>query len=89
MRLSCYNRLVERVGRKETQLESLYDAYDKLVAREISSFELNTGEADQRVVFKKSEDVQKAIDKLEKDIDHIYRTLQGQNLMRFTTNRRL
>lgn len=89
MRLSRYNRLAERVARKEAQLDLLYDVQDKLTNREISSFELNTGEADQRVVFKKAGDVQDIINRLEKEIDHIYRSLQGQNLMRFTTNRRL
>lgn len=89
MRVSRKTRLQARLARKEAQLELLYDAVDKMVAREISSFELNTGEADQKIVFKSPEAIRKFTTSLENEIDHIYRTLQSQNFIRFTTNRRM
>lgn len=77
MFLSQYNRIVAKISRKEAALALAYDTYDSLVDSKVSSFELDTGEADQRVTNRKLSDVAKAITALEAEIELEYRKLRG------------
>lgn len=72
-----YNRLVERLSQKEALLEKAYETYDSLLEQQISSFEFDSGEADQRVTMRKIQDHANAITKLEAEIDLIARKLNG------------
>lgn len=89
MRVSRKTRLQADLAFIESRITALRTAIISMDAGKISSFELNTGEADQKVVFKDTMKMQKAIDSLITQREHIYRTLQSQNFIRFTTNRRM
>jgi len=89
--VSQYNRLVARVQAKEAQLTKYQTLLDGLIdgnSAKVSSFEFNSGEADQRAKLRNPEDVQKVITRLEKEIDLLYRKLNGITNSRFVSNRR-
>jgi hypothetical protein len=90
MLVSRYNTLVDRLESKQAQLTALNAAVLRAEGKEIASFELETGlgEAKQKVTYRNLESMIKAIDRLEKEIDHISRSLNGRAFARFVNNRR-
>jgi predicted nuclease with TOPRIM domain len=73
-------RLQDRLTRKETQLEALYDAIDKNVLY-VESAMLDTGEAQQRMKYRSAEDMYDAATRLERQIDRLYNLLEGTGLV--------
>jgi hypothetical protein len=90
MLISRYDTLVARLASKQAQLVALNAAVLRAESKEIASFELDTGlgEAKQRVTYRNLESMMLAVDRLEKEIDHISRTLNGRAFVRILTNRR-
>lgn len=80
--------LEARLARKETSLENAYTTYDALKDGTVAAFELDTGEAKQRITKKNINKLADHIDRLEKQIDQINRSLNGCNAIRFVANRR-
>jgi hypothetical protein len=82
---SLYERLTTRLTQKEAVLESLYAEEAKYES--VSSFELNTGEASQRVTRRRLDEVRKEIRGLEAEIDQLYRRINGTNAIRHVIQR--
>jgi hypothetical protein len=83
-----YNRLVARLEAKTARLAILETTLTRMSAQEIGSFEFNSGEASQKVSYRNSEGIEKAILRLEREIDQLYRTLYGRGHIRFIADRR-
>lgn len=88
MLLSTKTELTERLARKKAALSKLEDLLDSDATEIGQSFEIDTGEASQRVTKKDPDKILRIIDRLEKQIALIQRRLNGTNAIRFVTNRR-
>jgi uncharacterized protein Yka (UPF0111/DUF47 family) len=77
-----------RIERWEAQLEAMYDAFDALAAHDIEEYWFDSGEGKQRVTKKDAFKFQKAIDNLERKIDHWTNRLGGRGLVYHDVRRR-
>ncbi len=66
-----------RIVKKKTQLTKLEAAMDEIT--EIESYKFDSGEANQQTKYRKIENIQKAIDRLEAQIDFLNRKLSGKS----------
>lgn len=73
-------QLQSRLTRKLAQLTKAYDSYDSLLDESIESYKFDSGEGSQQVKRRALENLDKAIDKLETNIDWLQQKLDGTGI---------
>lgn len=80
--------LESRLAAKEVQLTLAYTSIlESIPNSEVSEYEFDSGEGKQRVRRRAPDATLKLIEKLEKEIEFIYRQLNGYGLVNFKTRR--
>jgi len=83
---SNLTRLRNRITNKETRLAKLYTIYENF--DEVKEYRFDSGEGSQRTEFRNISEVDTAINKLEREIDSLYRKINGTNLANLNLRRR-
>ena len=82
-------QLKARLAVKKTQLIALYAEYDKAIANiEVQSYKFDSGEGSQQTKRRAPEEIAKAIERLEKEIDSITSKLNGTGIVSMNLRRR-
>jgi len=85
MLYSVYEDLVSELAHKEAVKDILYA--QELEYSKVRSFELNTGEASQRVTQRGLDEVRREIGIIEKEIKQLRRRINGTNAIRHIIQR--
>lgn len=80
-------RIEARIAAKEAALALADTAYDAALV-EIKEYRLDTGEGSQRAENRDLKEFSKAINILEREIEHLYRKLQGRGITTVNLRRR-
>ena len=78
-------RLQNRITAKETYLASLYSMQENF--DDVESYAFDSGEGRQQTKFRSLADVTREIQKLESQIDRLYRELQGLSIVNINIRR--
>ena len=78
-------RLQDRITKKETYLASLYSLQENFDS--VESYRFDSGEGSQQTKFRSLSEVTREIQKLETQIDRLYRELQGHNIVNVNLRR--
>jgi hypothetical protein len=80
-------QLLDRLEKKQAQLELLYTAFDNTIG-EIEQYSTDTMEGKQTTKYRALDDLQNAIDRLEREVDSIVRRLNGRGITNLNLRRK-
>lgn len=80
--------LEARLVRKQALLTAAYDQMDALLANDIDSYSLDTGEGKQAAKKKSTQSLLEAIDILERQIQQLVNRLRGLGVVKMNVRRR-
>jgi hypothetical protein len=72
----------------EAQLDALYASMLTGSTKDIEEYSFNSGDGSQRAIHRDLSDIQKAIDIIERKIEHWYSRLRGRGIVRMSNGRR-
>jgi len=82
------NKIKAKIARLKSQLESLENTLDEAFEKGIESYSFDSGEGKQSTKYRSLEDLQKSRDKIEAELDYLYRRLNGGNIVNMNLRRR-
>lgn len=88
MNIAYTRRMKVRLTRHQQILEKLYSAMETLADSHIQSFELDTNEGQQKILEKRIDRLQDAIDREEAIIDRLQGILAGTGIVTLNNKRR-
>lgn len=82
-------RLLAKKSKLESQITTLEETLDSLLATEVESYKYDSGEGSQQVKRRKLSEIQDQLDRLESRLDAICRRLAGLGLTSIRLNRKV
>ncbi len=79
--------LEERLAKKQSQLEKLYEVYDD-ASDKTKEYRFDSGEGSQRAEYRDLKDISAEIVRLEKEIDALIRKLSGIGVVNMNLRRK-
>ncbi len=81
-------RIRVSIAKKEASLAIAQDTLDEILANQAQEYRFDSNEGSQRMEYKKISDLERLIEKLEAQIDWLYRKLEGGNVVELNMRRK-
>jgi len=81
-------QLLTKISRLESQLETLYTAYETMISSGVSSYKFDSGEGSQSTNYRSLKEVSNEIERIESQIEKAYKQLNGGGIVNMNLRRK-